>query len=251
MFGELVRAHRRRLGMTQEELAGHTGLSVRGIGRLEGGRVAAPRMPTVRLLADAFDLSGPERELFCAAADPTNGGSLDQDPLVLPDEAAAWAWLDREHSNVMATQRACHEQGWHDATWQLAWALNTYHTRRGPLVDKLRSWRIGADAALRAGQLSIRSVAHRELGRCQVSQADPPAARRTGPHRHGVTGTSPAKSARTTAAAGLSGPGRRPPPPTPPASPPGRAAAPRPARWPAAPGSAPPACSPSAAWTRG
>ena len=39
MFGRTVSAHRRRAGLTQEELAARTGLSVRSIRDLETGRV--------------------------------------------------------------------------------------------------------------------------------------------------------------------------------------------------------------------
>ncbi len=68
MFGDMVRTHRRRVGMTQEELAERTGVSVRGIRNIEVGRISAPRPGTVRLLADALALSGPDRERFCQAA---------------------------------------------------------------------------------------------------------------------------------------------------------------------------------------
>ncbi|MGI5215748.1 ATP-binding protein [Plantactinospora sp. CA-290183] len=68
MFAGIVRAHRHRLGLTQEDLAARTGLSVRAIGRLEAGRIAAPRPPTVRLLADAFGLTGEDRDRFCQSA---------------------------------------------------------------------------------------------------------------------------------------------------------------------------------------
>jgi transcriptional regulator with XRE-family HTH domain len=67
MSGEIVRVHRRRLGLTQEELADKTGLSVRSIGNLEAGRIVAPRPATVRLLADAFGLAGADRDRFCHA----------------------------------------------------------------------------------------------------------------------------------------------------------------------------------------
>jgi transcriptional regulator with XRE-family HTH domain len=73
MFGDMVRAHRGRLGITQEELADRSGVSVRGLGKIEAGRIGRPRPSTVRLLADAFGLSGAERDHFCAAARPTPG----------------------------------------------------------------------------------------------------------------------------------------------------------------------------------
>ncbi|MEV4511088.1 tetratricopeptide repeat protein [Dactylosporangium sp. NPDC049525] len=77
-FGALVRAHRQRLGLTQEELATKAGLSVRSIVKLEGGRIAVPRPPTVRLLAVVFGLTGSAADDFrrCAAGvtvDPAAG----------------------------------------------------------------------------------------------------------------------------------------------------------------------------------
>ncbi len=64
MFGEVVLAYRRRLGLSQEELAARTGLSPRTIRELESGRGRVPRPSSVRLLADAFGLVGDERERF-------------------------------------------------------------------------------------------------------------------------------------------------------------------------------------------
>lgn len=68
MFGEVVRAHRRRLGLTQEELAEAAGVNVRTIGKIEANRIITPRPATVRLLADAFGLRGHDRDQFCATA---------------------------------------------------------------------------------------------------------------------------------------------------------------------------------------
>jgi tetratricopeptide (TPR) repeat protein/DNA-binding XRE family transcriptional regulator len=68
MFSAEVRAHRQRLGMSQAELAVRTGVSVRSIGNLEAGRTGRPRPGTVRLLADAFELAGAERDRFCQSA---------------------------------------------------------------------------------------------------------------------------------------------------------------------------------------
>jgi transcriptional regulator with XRE-family HTH domain len=64
MFGDVVRAHRRQLSWTQEELAEKAGISARSIGKIEAGRIATPRPYTVRLLADAFGLTGADRDRF-------------------------------------------------------------------------------------------------------------------------------------------------------------------------------------------
>jgi tetratricopeptide (TPR) repeat protein/transcriptional regulator with XRE-family HTH domain len=67
VFGKLLATQRRRLGLTQEELAGRSGLAVRSIRNIETGR-RVPRLSSVRLLADALGLDGFERERFCFEA---------------------------------------------------------------------------------------------------------------------------------------------------------------------------------------
>jgi tetratricopeptide (TPR) repeat protein/transcriptional regulator with XRE-family HTH domain len=70
-LGRVIVTRRRHLGWTQEELAEHTGLSVRAIRDLESGRVRTPRRSSVRLLADAFGLQGDERDQFFGNVDDT------------------------------------------------------------------------------------------------------------------------------------------------------------------------------------
>jgi transcriptional regulator with XRE-family HTH domain len=67
-FGDLLRRHRQAAGLTQEELAARTGLSVRGLSDLERGARVTPRKDTVQFLVDALGLVGVEREMFVAAA---------------------------------------------------------------------------------------------------------------------------------------------------------------------------------------
>ncbi len=78
MFGQLVRDHRLRLGLSQAEVADRTGLGERGLRNIETGRITKPRPVTVRLLADAFELQGEERDRFCAA------GLTDRDAAAYP-----------------------------------------------------------------------------------------------------------------------------------------------------------------------
>src|ERR1700730_11155890 len=59
-FGDLLRRHRVVAGLTQEELAEHAGLSLRGISDLERGMRRAPHRGTVLRLADALGLDGEE-----------------------------------------------------------------------------------------------------------------------------------------------------------------------------------------------
>lgn len=69
-FGDHVRLHRRRRGLTQEELAERAGVSVRSVRKWENGQVAAPRAGTVRILADTLRLTGGDRDEFLHAALP-------------------------------------------------------------------------------------------------------------------------------------------------------------------------------------
>jgi len=67
-LGALLRAGRNRALLSQEQLAARAELSERTVRDLEAGRVRSPRPDTARLLADALQLTGPERESWFAAA---------------------------------------------------------------------------------------------------------------------------------------------------------------------------------------
>ncbi|WP_327088500.1 helix-turn-helix domain-containing protein [Nonomuraea sp. NBC_01738] len=67
-FGSLLRTLRTRSGMTQQQLADLSALSVRAVRDLESERVSRPRPETVRLLADGLRLAGGTRERFVSAA---------------------------------------------------------------------------------------------------------------------------------------------------------------------------------------
>src|SRR5215211_4372252 len=69
-FGDLLRRSRSAISLSQEGLAERAGLSRRGISDLERGARRAPRLETVRMLADALALGGEDRVLFLAAARP-------------------------------------------------------------------------------------------------------------------------------------------------------------------------------------
>jgi predicted ATPase/DNA-binding XRE family transcriptional regulator len=72
-FGTKLRELRIAAGLTQEDLAERTGLSVRGISDLERGERSRPHFETVRLLADALELAPPDRAALVAAARPPPG----------------------------------------------------------------------------------------------------------------------------------------------------------------------------------
>jgi transcriptional regulator with XRE-family HTH domain len=94
MFSAQMRAHRQRRGLTQEELAARTGVSVRSIRNLESGRITRPRPGTVRLLADAFALDGADRERFCESAlddaAPPTATARRSTPAQLPADVAGF-----------------------------------------------------------------------------------------------------------------------------------------------------------------
>jgi predicted ATPase/transcriptional regulator with XRE-family HTH domain len=70
-FGGLLRRLRSAASLSQEELAARSGLSVRGISDLERGARSAPRLETVRMLADALGVGLEARAALLAAARPT------------------------------------------------------------------------------------------------------------------------------------------------------------------------------------
>src|SRR5215217_2813425 len=74
-FGTLLRAHRTRMPLTQEELAERAGLSERTLRNLEAGRIHRPYPDTIRRLADALTLTGEERQDFEATARQVTVGS--------------------------------------------------------------------------------------------------------------------------------------------------------------------------------
>ena len=85
--GELLRHHRTAAALSQEALAERAGLSSRAISDLERGIHRAPRLETVRLLADALTLGETERAELLAAAHPQVLASVEHEAAQPP------AWL--------------------------------------------------------------------------------------------------------------------------------------------------------------
>jgi transcriptional regulator with XRE-family HTH domain len=72
-FGVILRRYRWGAGLTQEELARQSGLSVRAVSDIERGHTSRPYARTIRLLADALELDEPARaRLMSAAHDGTD-----------------------------------------------------------------------------------------------------------------------------------------------------------------------------------
>ncbi|MCK2239195.1 MULTISPECIES: ATP-binding protein [unclassified Crossiella] len=66
----------------------------------------------------------------------------------IADARAALAWFDAEHANLLTIQQLCLQETWFEEAWQLAWALETYHRRRGLLRDPATTWRSAINTAL-------------------------------------------------------------------------------------------------------
>jgi DNA-binding SARP family transcriptional activator/tetratricopeptide (TPR) repeat protein len=66
-LGELLRSHRVRLGLSQEQLADRSGLSVRALRDLEQDRVRRPRAQSVHRLAGALRLADADQAQLLAA----------------------------------------------------------------------------------------------------------------------------------------------------------------------------------------
>ena len=73
--GALLRGHRIAAGLSQQELARRSGLSVRAISNIERARTASPYGSSIRLLAAALELTDDEREVLLRAASATAGGA--------------------------------------------------------------------------------------------------------------------------------------------------------------------------------
>jgi len=88
VFGTRLSACRRSAGLTQQELADRSGLSIRAISNLELGRARSPHPDTVHRLADALGLRGDSQAAFLAAAGRRlSGGAADPAPGDRPNRA--------------------------------------------------------------------------------------------------------------------------------------------------------------------
>jgi predicted ATPase/transcriptional regulator with XRE-family HTH domain len=73
-FDAVLRSHRLRAKLTQDELAARAAIGVRTVRDLERGRASRPQRTTAELLAQALRLSGDDRERFLAAARGQSAG---------------------------------------------------------------------------------------------------------------------------------------------------------------------------------
>lgn len=75
-FGELMRQHRARIGLTQQELSDLSLVSVRAIRDLERGRATRPRSETATMIAQALRLGPRARTALLDAGRPIHGWLL-------------------------------------------------------------------------------------------------------------------------------------------------------------------------------
>jgi predicted ATPase/transcriptional regulator with XRE-family HTH domain len=79
-FDAVLRSHRLRAKLTQQELAARAAIGVRTVRDLERGRASRPQRTTAELLAAALGLAGPDREAFLTAARGQSSGSATPPP---------------------------------------------------------------------------------------------------------------------------------------------------------------------------
>ncbi|SDL43870.1 DNA-binding transcriptional activator of the SARP family [Lentzea albidocapillata subsp. violacea] len=87
-------------------------------------------------------------------------------PLAFEDRAAAVAWFDAEHRTVLALQRVADDT----TSWQLAWALDSYHQLgRRHMDDFVAALRHGLAAAQRLNDPTALLVLHLLLGKQRLN----------------------------------------------------------------------------------
>ncbi|MEV0055042.1 tetratricopeptide repeat protein [Saccharopolyspora shandongensis] len=98
----------------------------------------------------------------------------DVEALVFGDEAQRLAWLDSEHSNIVAAIRQASRQGFLVHAWSLPISLMYFFRLRGHLEVWIDAFELAVDAARRAGdqQAEARALYGLGIGHHQVKQFD-------------------------------------------------------------------------------
>jgi len=100
----LLRQLRKQAGLTQEELAERASLSVRSVSDMERGITLTARRETIRLLAEALGLTGPERDRFEAVArGRAAGAAVAGATRTLPRDVASFTGRERELTQLAGT----------------------------------------------------------------------------------------------------------------------------------------------------
>jgi transcriptional regulator with XRE-family HTH domain len=104
-FADVLRHLRTVASLSQEDLAERAGLSLRGVSDLERGVRRTPHLITVRMLADALELSPPDRQALLAAARPETLPDSDAGPFArgpLPTPLTALIGREQELADLIA-----------------------------------------------------------------------------------------------------------------------------------------------------
>ena len=88
-FGDLLRTYRTAAGLTQEGLAARAGMSTRGISDLERGVRQTPYRGTIELLAEALQLTSPQRIAFVKAASSRRRSAVSSGDATTPRGASS------------------------------------------------------------------------------------------------------------------------------------------------------------------
>jgi tetratricopeptide (TPR) repeat protein/transcriptional regulator with XRE-family HTH domain len=113
-FADLLRTLRSRARLTQEELAETAGLSPRSVSDLERGIATAPRRETIRLLADALNLTGQTRTDFEAVArgrSPAASSGGTSAMRTLPRDIASFTGRQQELQDLVSVTAGAAEAG--------------------------------------------------------------------------------------------------------------------------------------------
>ncbi|GAA4089378.1 helix-turn-helix domain-containing protein [Nonomuraea soli] len=105
-FAQLLRTHRDRARLTQEELAERARMSVRALRDLERGRTRYPHRTSVHRLAAALELTGEERVAFESTPPRSAGGpgrAAWEPPPASASIALRWVPLLREVEDAVCT----------------------------------------------------------------------------------------------------------------------------------------------------
>lgn len=89
----------------------------------------------------------------------------DTEPHPLADQSQAQAWLEAEHTNLLATQQLAADHDWPVVVWQLAWTVAVFQYNQGHSGSQVAAWRLALTAAGHLPDPRTRIAIHRNLGR--------------------------------------------------------------------------------------
>jgi tetratricopeptide (TPR) repeat protein len=149
-FGRRLRRYRMEIGLTQEELAEKSGLSVRAISDIESGRTTRPRRSSLDRIADALEIPAAERRELMSA--------LQQIPL--PERPTPPGHVPGKSPLVTGPR--------HVVPRQLP-ALSTHFTGRAAELKKLNELLNRADAQLAGTVVSAAIVGPPGVGKSTLA----------------------------------------------------------------------------------